>query len=68
MIIREEIVIQDNIMYRIYSDNNKYIKNTVDGLITTEITTIVPDNYIETDIEIVDELQDEEQVEVIEGG
>lgn len=52
MIIKEEIKILNNIIWKVYSDNNKYIKNVRTGIEYTVVNTCINDEFIEThDIE-----------------
>lgn len=52
MIIKEEIKILNNVMWKVYSDNNKYIKNVRTGIEYTVVNTCINDEFIEThDIE-----------------
>ena len=52
MIIKEEIKILNNVIWKVYSDNNKYIKNVRTGLEYTVVNTCINDEFIEThDIE-----------------
>jgi hypothetical protein len=53
MIIKETIHILNNTQYKLYSDNNFYIKNKKDNSIWTIVNTIVPDDFEETDTPIV---------------
>ena len=48
----DTIRILENTFYKVYSDSNKYIKQISTGMITTEINTSIPQDFIETDIEI----------------
>jgi hypothetical protein len=53
MIIKETVHILNDKQYKVYSDNNFYIKNKKDNSIWTIVNTIVPDDFEETDIPIV---------------
>ena len=52
MLIIEEIKVLDNVFYKVYSNDNKYIRQISTNMITTEMNTLVPQDFIETDIEI----------------
>lgn len=48
MIIKEEIKILNNVIWKVYSDDNKYIKNVRTGIEYTVINTCINDEFIET--------------------
>ena len=52
MLIIEEIKVLDNVFYKVYSNDNKYIKQISTNMITTEMNTLVPNDFEETNIEI----------------
>ena len=47
MIIKEKLYILDNVIWRVYSDQNRYIQNVRTGLIYTRVNTSVNDEFIE---------------------
>lgn len=49
MIIREVIQINDNIIYRNYSDKNVYIRNKETGILYTDVNSCIDYEYEETD-------------------
>jgi len=52
MIIREVIEINDNIIYRNYSDKNVYIRNKETGTLWSDVNSCIDYEYEETDIPI----------------
>ena len=52
MLIIEEIKVLDNVFYKVYSNDNKYIRQISTNMITTEMNTLVPNDFEETNIEI----------------
>ena len=52
MIIREVIEINDNIIYRNYSDKNVYIRNKETGTLWSDVNSCIDYEYEETDTPI----------------
>ena len=52
MLIIEEIKVLDNVFYKVYSNDNKYIRQISTNMITNEMNTLVPNDFEETNIEI----------------
>ena len=65
MIIREEIDILGQTIYRNYSDKGVYIRNKTTGILYTDVNSSIDYEYEETDIE--DELTDTEVLNIILG-
>ena len=56
MIIKEKVHILDDVIWRVYSDQNKYIQNVRTGIIYTVVNTSVNDKFIE-----LGEIEEEEK-------
>ena len=52
MIIREVIQINDQTIYRNYSDKNVYIRNKETGILYTDVNSCIDYEYEETDTQI----------------
>lgn len=52
MIIREVIQINDNIIYRNYSDKGVYIRNKANGTLWSDVNSCIDYEYEETDTPI----------------
>lgn len=60
MIIKEKVHILDDVIWRVYSDQNRYIKNVRTGLIYTTVNTSVNDEFIE-----LGEIEEEKEYEKV---
>lgn len=51
-IIKETVTFINTVNYRYHSDKNKYIKNLRTGIIYTQVSTTIEDEFIELEEEI----------------